>query len=98
MLDLVELFARNDNITIAGSVAEVYRDLQATHTYYRTLLQKISDELEAGAGVAELAKPVIDARFETELLRAVVGAAAGVLSDSPIDKTYRTLFGRASHY
>jgi hypothetical protein len=98
MLDLVELFAQKDNVAIAARLAEVYRDLETTHTYYRTLLEAIGDELEAGAGFADLAKPVLDTRFERELLRAVVSAAAGVLYHLPIEKTYRTLFGRASDY
>jgi hypothetical protein len=98
MLDLIELFGRNDTLAIVGRVEEVYQDLQITHTYYRTLLTEIGDQLEAAAGFAVLAQPVIDSRFERELLRAVVSAAAGVLRDSPIDTTYRTFFGSVSTY
>jgi hypothetical protein len=98
MLDLVDVFERKDSGAISDRVTEVYRDLQATHAYYGTLLQAIDDQLEAGAKFADVAKPVIDARFERELLRAVVGAVAGVLRILSIDQTYQRLFGYASRY
>jgi hypothetical protein len=53
MLDLVDLFARNETAAIAGRVAEVHRDLQTTHAHYRTMLEKIGNQL------GHLSEPVV---------------------------------------